>query len=134
MSREIRFFCFSKIYFIILEIQLKYLKYPPHCNSSLIKCNLTFNTCKHGFKLNGNRCPLCECSEKPIEECPFYCDTDLAFIPLADKLCKCIKKCPVNKCDLICKNGYKKNPNGCELCECEFGNIFCCVVFYTQYL
>ena len=91
------------------------LKYPPHCNLSLLKCNLT---CKYGFELNGNRCPLCKCSENPIEKCPFHCDNDLEFIPLADRLCKCVEKCPINKCDLICKYGFKKKQDGCSLCEC----------------
>ena len=68
----------------ILEIQ-----YPPHCSTNLL-CNLT---CEYGYKLNGNRCPLCECNDKPIENCSFSCGYGLAYMPLNDRLCKCTKHC-----------------------------------------
>ena len=105
------------LFYKIKVTSLKYLKYPPHCKTRLdgFKCNLT---CKYSYKLDGNRCPLCECSENAIEKCQFPCDADLAYMPLSDRICKCIDKCQSNKCNLICKYGYKKSNDGCDECEC----------------
>ena len=82
----------------------------------MFKCNLT---CKYGLKLDGNRCPICKCSVYPIQKCPFRCDSDLAFMPLADRLCKCVEKCQINKCDLMCKYGFEKGEDGCNICQCK---------------
>ena len=80
------------------------------------KCNLT---CENGYKLNGKRCPVCECYDKPIEKCSFACDNDLAFMPLNDRLCECTKQCNNYDCNNICPYGYQKAPNGCDNCKCN---------------
>ena len=94
----------------ILEIQ-----YPPHCSTNLL-CNLT---CEYGYKLNGNRCPLCECNDKPIENCSFSCGYGLAYMPLNDRLCKCTKHCRFDCNHLFCPNGYEKGMDGCDICKCK---------------
>ncbi len=84
------------------------------------KCN---STCEYGFKLDGNRCPTCICSDTPLNKCSFDCDNDMAYMPLNDRLCDCRKNCPTLNCDLKCLNGYEKNMEGCDICKCK-GNVF----------
>lgn len=97
----------------------RYLKYPPHCKAKTeIKCN---TSCHNGFKLDGNRCPTCECSENPIQKCSFKCDfNDLIYLPLNDRLCECsAHECPTNECFTKCLNGYEKDSDGCDTCKCK---------------
>ena len=121
ISLHLRLISFNqKNYLITLDLISSkniILKYPPHCSSKLnnFKCNLT---CKFGFKLDGNRCPTCECHDSPIKKCSFECEPDVNYMPLNNRLCECNKKCK-NNCNLICKYGYEKDSEGCELCQCK---------------
>ncbi len=78
-------------------------------------CNLT---CENGVKLDGKRCPKCECSDRPIEKCSFPCDSGLAYMPLNNRMCECTQQCQA-KCSIICINGYKKDSDGCDICACN---------------
>lgn len=69
--------------------------------------------------MDGNRCPTCACSDVPMEKCPFDCDSDMAYMPLNNRICDCSKKCPHLACDLNCLNGFEKTSNGCDQCKCK---------------
>jgi hypothetical protein len=100
------------------SILIQPLKFPPHCNLIKFKCNLT---CSNGLKLDNNRCPLCECSKFEVKSCEFSCENqDLKYYPLNDRICKCTSYCQKRqKCSISCPNGYAKDLNGCDKCECE---------------
>ena len=91
------------------------IKYPPHCPTNFL-CN---HTCEFGYKLNGNRCPTCECYNKSIENFSSACDHDLMYMALNDRLCKCTKHCRINCNHVHCPYGYEKASNGCDICKCK---------------
>jgi hypothetical protein len=79
------------------------------------------SVCRYGPKLDGNRCPTCLCSETPIERCNFTCDhEDMAFVPLNDRLCKCVRNCHgLTMCSKKCRYGFEKDSHGCDMCKCH---------------
>ena len=108
--------------------------YPPHCKSKIenLKCSLPMlSNCPQGpgiVALDGNRCPTCRCSQRPIDVCSFKCDNPgWTHMPLSDRLCEC--PAPHDKCAKIeascnrdalrCPNGFEKDLEGCDLCFCK---------------
>lgn len=94
-------------------------KYPPHCKKKMssFKCNLT---CRNGYTLD-SQCPVCKCSANEMRECPFPCEKELKYMPLASKFCKCKRQCGAKSDDesgCVCK---ADSFNDCA-CDCSSQN------------
>ena len=91
--------------------------------------------CENGFKKDANGCNICECIEEPVEctvdaDCDenYHCELpDSCYLdengelncPNSGGVCvKDIVVCPEIGCELYCENGFKKDSNGCDICEC----------------
>jgi hypothetical protein len=75
-------------------------------------------TCANGFKLDENRCPMCECVQHTVENCQFSCPNGQKFMPLNNRLCKCIHNCPsLTQCYKNCD--LEIDSHGCQICSCK---------------
>lgn len=97
--------------------------------------------CPFGFKKDKNGCEICECRECKVgSDCKVAPDcTEMGCTPEGE--CVCVKlisevsldveiveeekdilseiSCQPLICDLVCQYGFKKDTNGCEICECN---------------
>ncbi|XP_038046743.1 multiple epidermal growth factor-like domains protein 6 [Patiria miniata] len=101
-----------------------------------LRCN---RYCRFGFQKDANDCPICECRDKreianvcPVIEgqvggiCSEECGEQN---PCASgQICcsngcghSCVEGCPPVMCRMRCPNGWARNEEGCEICQCQGG-------------
>ncbi|ELT93045.1 hypothetical protein CAPTEDRAFT_59738, partial [Capitella teleta] len=51
--------------------------------------------------------------------CTVFCENGFKKDENGCDICQCAKpECPEVMCDVYCENGFKKNENGCDICQC----------------
>jgi hypothetical protein len=86
------------------------------------------NVCDYGYSMDGDGCQTCTCFNPcEIKKCDegYECQVQKFVCKKApcqqsgSAKAECVPKCSPMRCKMACKNGFKKDKNGCDICSCN---------------